>query len=62
VRDVERLLEQLPERYGQAVRLFYMEDRSYEQTARALDVPLGTLKAMLHRARKRLAELVEEKP
>lgn len=60
VASVERLLDRLPERYRQAVTLFYMEDQSYEQTARALDVPLGTLKAMLHRARRKLVELAEE--
>jgi RNA polymerase sigma-70 factor (ECF subfamily) len=57
--SVTRLLDRLPERYAQAVTLFYMEDKSYEQTAASLGVPLGTVKAMLHRARKRLIELVE---
>jgi len=55
--SVERLLAHLPERYRQAVVLFYMEDKSYEQTAAALALPLGTVKALLHRARKRLIEL-----
>jgi len=57
VSSVEKLLEKLPERYRQAVVLFYMEDKSYEQTAAALTLPLGTVKALLHRARKRLIEL-----
>jgi RNA polymerase sigma-70 factor, ECF subfamily len=58
--SVEKLLGQLPERYRQAVTLFYMEDQSYEQTASALGLPLGTVKALLHRARKRLIELTGE--
>jgi RNA polymerase sigma-70 factor, ECF subfamily len=58
--SVEKLLGQLPERYRQAVTLFYMEDQSYEQTAAALGLPLGTVKALLHRARKRLIELTRE--
>jgi RNA polymerase sigma-70 factor (ECF subfamily) len=58
--SVEKLLSQLPERYRQAVTLFYMEDQSYEQTALALGLPLGTVKALLHRARKRLIELTRE--
>lgn len=61
VASVERLLDQLPERYRQAVTLFYMEDKSYAQTAQALGVPLGTTKAMLHRARRRLIELAGER-
>jgi RNA polymerase sigma-70 factor, ECF subfamily len=58
--SVGQLLEQLPERYRQAVVLFYMEDKSYEQTAASLGLPLGTVKALLHRARKRLIELTKE--
>ena len=56
--SVTQLLDQLPERYRQAVTLFYMEDKSYEQTAASLGLPLGTVKALLHRARKRLIELM----
>jgi RNA polymerase sigma-70 factor (ECF subfamily) len=58
--SVTQLLDQLPERYRQAVVLFYMEDKSYEQTAASLGLPLGTVKALLHRARKRLIELNKE--
>lgn len=58
--SVSQMLDQLPERYRQAVTLFYMEDKSYEQTAAALGLPLGTVKALLHRARKRLIELTRE--
>ena len=58
--SVTQLLDRLPERYRQAVTLFYMEDKSYEQTAEILALPLGTVKALLHRARKRLIELTRE--
>ncbi len=60
VLSVEKLLVRLPERYRQAVTLFYMEDQSYEQTAATLGLPLGTVKALLHRARKRLIKLTHE--
>jgi RNA polymerase sigma-70 factor (ECF subfamily) len=52
-----RLLETLPNNQQEAVRLFYLEDRSYEAVAEQLDMPLGTVKNLLHRARKRLMEL-----
>lgn len=58
--SVTQVLDKLPERYRQAVSLFYMEDKSYEQTAEILGLPLGTVKALLHRARKRLIELTRE--
>ncbi len=52
-----RLLDALPRNQQQAVRLFYLEDRSYETVAEQLGMPLGTVKNLLHRARKRLMEL-----
>jgi RNA polymerase sigma-70 factor (ECF subfamily) len=52
-----RLLAALPANQQQAVRLFYLEDRSYDAVAEALGMPLGTVKNLLFRARKRLMEL-----
>ena len=49
-----RLLARLPRNQQEAVRLFYLEDRSYEAVAESLGMPLGTVKNLLHRARKRL--------
>jgi len=52
-----RLVAALPANQQQAVRLFYLEDRSYEAVAESLGMPLGTVKNLLFRARKRLMEL-----
>jgi RNA polymerase sigma-70 factor (ECF subfamily) len=57
--NLMKLLEQLPLAQQQAVRLFYLEDRSYEAVAKALAMPLGTVKNLLHRARKKLTELAQ---
>ena len=54
-----RLLEALPANQQQAVRLFYLEDRSYDAVAESLGMPLGTVKNLLFRARKRLMELAQ---
>jgi RNA polymerase sigma-70 factor, ECF subfamily len=54
-----RLVEALPDNQQQAVRLFYLEERSYDAVAEALDMPLGTVKNLLFRARKRLMELAQ---
>jgi RNA polymerase sigma-70 factor (ECF subfamily) len=59
-RDMMRLVAQLPENYRQAIMLFYMEEKSYDEVARMLDLPLGTVKTYLHRARKQLATIVKE--
>jgi RNA polymerase sigma-70 factor (ECF subfamily) len=58
--DWELLLSQLPENYRSVVALFYMEDKSYQEVARMLDLPIGTVKTHLHRARKQLATAVIE--
>jgi RNA polymerase sigma-70 factor (ECF subfamily) len=55
--DCETLVEALPEPQRRIVRLFYLEERSYEQVATMLDMPINTVRSHLHRARKRLAEM-----
>ena len=60
--DVEALLQQLPERAHEAVILFYLQDRSYAEVARTLDMPMGTVKTLLFRARRQMiAHMVESK-
>jgi RNA polymerase sigma-70 factor (ECF subfamily) len=56
--DVERMVAELPDECRSAVMLYYMQEKSYDETARALGIPLGTLKTRLHRARRLLAEKV----
>jgi RNA polymerase sigma-70 factor (ECF subfamily) len=58
--DVAKLLEQLPEPYRRVVVLFYLEDRSCEEVGALLSMPTGTVKALLHRGRKKLAALAGE--
>ena len=59
-RDVWSLLHALPIQYREVLTLFYAEERSYEEIARALDMPLGTVKTHIHRGRKMLAQLYAE--
>jgi len=59
--DVLRLVGELPENYRQVVLLYHMEERSYEDVAAMLDLPLGTVKTWLHRARQQLAAALVEK-
>ena len=59
-RDMLRLVKQLPENYRQVVMLFYMEEHSYEEVARMLALPVGTVKTHLYRARQQLASMVKE--
>lgn len=56
--DCATLLEALPETQRQVVRLFYLEDRSYDEVSALLGMPLNTVRSHLHRARRRLALLL----
>jgi len=54
--DMMRFLPELPQKHQQVLRLYYLEEKSYDEVARLLDWPMGTVKTCLHRARKQLAE------
>ncbi len=52
---VQRAIAALPEPYRAVVVLCDIEEHSYEEVARALACPLGTVRSRLHRARALLA-------
>ena len=56
---VERALQRLPEHYRAVVWLRDGEDLSYQEISDALDVPIGTVRSRLARAREALREMVE---
>ena len=58
-RRMRALVDRLPEHYRIVVMLRHQEDLSYEEIAEALDMPLGTIKARIHRARALLRDLIE---
>ena len=55
-----RLVRGLPPRQAQVVALFYGDDMSVASIASVLDVAEGTVRALLHQARLRLAESMKE--
>jgi len=58
---IQMFVTKLPAKYQRLVRLRYFQELSYEEIARELDAPLGTVKAQLHRARELLYDLVKGK-
>jgi RNA polymerase sigma-70 factor (ECF subfamily) len=54
--DLERAVEQLPEVYRSVLVLADVQGLSYDEIADALDVPVGTVRSRLSRARSRLQE------
>ena len=48
--ECETLVEMLDEPQRRIVRLFYLEERSYEQVAEMLDMPINTVRSSLRQA------------
>jgi len=57
--SVKRAIGALPPHYRVVLTLYHLEERSYEEVARVLDLPMGTVKTHLHRAREMLRRIVE---
>lgn len=60
VKHMRALVSQLKPRYRELVEKRYFEELSYEEIAEELDLPLGTVKAQLFRARDFLAQMMEQ--
>lgn len=58
---LKNIVDQLPSRYRTLIMLRYFEEQSYEEIATQLDLPLGTVKAQLFRARDLLANIMNKK-
>jgi len=56
---IEEAIGQLRPEYRNCIMLRHVEGRSYEEIAATLDLPLGTVKTYIHRARHQLREALE---
>lgn len=57
--DLDRALGQLPDEQKAAVLLVGVEEMSYEEAARVLAIPIGTLMSRLSRGREQLRRLLD---
>ncbi|MBL8984594.1 MAG: sigma-70 family RNA polymerase sigma factor [Gemmatimonadetes bacterium] len=57
---IERAIASLRPEYRSCIMLRHVEGRSYEEIAATLDLPLGTVKTYIHRARHQLREALED--
>ncbi len=65
VKHMRNVVAKLKPRYRQLVELRYFKEYSYEEIARELELPIGTVKAQLFRARELLLNIMSrsgEKP
>ena len=58
---LRRVVDELKEPYRETVRLRYFEELSYEEIAQRTQVPLGTVKVRLSRAKTLLSTILKEK-
>ena len=56
---LEKAMAKLPPHYRLLVAGHYLDEVTYEDLAEALDIPIGTVKTHLHRAKKQLRQLLE---
>jgi RNA polymerase sigma factor (sigma-70 family) len=52
--QIQQAIDSLPEKYRIAIMLRHKQDKSYEEIAEELDIPLGTVKVRIFRAREML--------
>ena len=52
--EIQLALTGMRENYREAFRLFHEKEMCYAEIAQALDIPLGTVKTWVHRARREL--------
>ncbi|HOQ32756.1 MAG TPA: RNA polymerase sigma factor [Candidatus Hydrogenedens sp.] len=57
---IRKCVTNLSDRYATVLTLYYLNGISYEEIAEIMDIPVGTLKTWMFRARKQLRKIVEK--
>jgi RNA polymerase sigma-70 factor (ECF subfamily) len=56
---LKQCLSRLPDIQRDVITMFYFEDRNVAEVGKLMDLPEGTVKSHLHRARRALGEMME---
>src|SRR5262249_60330003 len=59
--EVERMLEDLPPREAEVIRLYHLKYQNYRQISKKLGIPENSIGPILAKARKRLRETAEQR-
>jgi len=59
---LEQAIKRLRGKYRRCVHLRYVEERSYDDIAEIMRLPVGTVGTYLHRARKELKQMLGSPP
>ncbi len=60
-RIIREAIENLPAKYRKVIRQRHMEEKSYQEISDELDLPLGTVKAHIYRARELLYKALKDR-
>ena len=55
---ITEVIEELPLKYKVVIKLYYFEEKSYQEIADTLDIPMNTVKVQILRAREMLRQKV----
>ena len=58
---IQEAINHLPKKYNRVIVMRHQQEKSYEEIARELDLPLGTVKAHIFRARALLYKYLRDK-
>ncbi len=58
---IHAAIDDLPEKYRDVIQMRHMEEKSYQEISEELDLPLGTVKAHIFRARELLYKALKDK-
>ena len=58
IKILRKIVEQLSPKYRILVKLRYFKEYTYDEIAQELKVPIGTVKAQLHRSREQLFKIL----
>jgi RNA polymerase sigma-70 factor (ECF subfamily) len=57
---IEEAIDSLPEKYREAILLRHGQDKSYEEISAVLEIPIGTVKVRIFRAREMLKKKLRD--
>ncbi len=60
-RELYELIQKLPSKYKEVILLFYYKDLSYADISEILEIPEGTIRSRLSRAREKLKKMINER-
>lgn len=58
---IKKAIDELPEKYRKVIEMRHLEELSYQEISDNLDLPLGTVKAHIFRAREMLYKALKDK-